>query len=85
MTDLEIINTISTIESQNDPATVDSVYNHCATVMAKYDSEVVAQEIHGWEWEAVLLLLTDTHPEYQILAEEAQHRVADDIRLFYDS
>jgi len=83
MTDSQLIASISTTESHNDPATVDSVYNHCATVMAKYDSEVVAQEIHGWEWEAVLLLLTDTHPEYQILAEEAQHRVAEDIRGFY--
>ncbi len=83
MTDSQLIASISTTESLNDPATVDSVYNHCATVMAKYDSEAVAQEIHGWEWEAVLLLLTDTHPEYQILAEEAQHRVAEDIRGFY--
>jgi hypothetical protein len=83
MTDAQIIASISGTEAYNDSATIDAVYNHCAALMAKYDSDKIAQEIYSWEWADVLLLLNDSHPEYEILAIEAQRRVAEDIRGFY--
>ena len=83
MNDAQIIASISATEAHNDNATIDSVYNHCAAVMAKYDSDKIAREIYNWEWVEVLLLLNDSHPEYEILTAEAQRRVAADIRGFY--
>ena len=83
MNNTQIIASISATEAHNDNATIDAVYNHCAAVMAKYDSDKIAQEIYNWEWVDVLLLLNDSHPEYEILTAEAQRRVAADIRGFY--
>ena len=66
MTDLELINTISTNEDLNDNETIDIIYEVVCGNMAKYDSEKVANEIYGWEWADVLKLLKGTHPEYEV-------------------
>ena len=68
MTDLELINTISTNEDLNDNETIDIVYEVVCGNMRKYDSEPVANEIYiDWKWEDVLKLLKGTHPEYEII------------------
>ena len=68
MTDLELINTISTNEDLNDNETIDIIYEVVCGNMAKYDSEKVANEIYGWEWADVLKLLKGTHPEYEVIS-----------------
>ena len=68
MTDLDLINTISTNEDLNDNETIDIIYEVVCGNMAKYDSEKVANEIYGWEWADVLKLLKGTHPEYEVIS-----------------
>ena len=68
MTDLELINTISTNEDLNDNETIDIIYEVVCGNMAKYDSEKVANEIYGWEWADVLKLLKGPHPEYEVIS-----------------
>jgi len=68
MTDIELINTLSTNEDLNDSEVIDIVYEVVCGNMAKYDSEKVANEIYGWEWADVLKLLKGTHPEYEVIS-----------------
>ena len=68
MTDIELINSISSDERVEQSEIIDIVYEVVVGNMAKYDSEKVANEIYGWEWADVLKLLKGTHPEYEVIS-----------------
>ena len=68
MTDIEIIDSISSNELVEQSEIIDIVYEVVVGNMAKYDSEAVANQISTeWEWADVLLLLKGAHPEYEII------------------
>jgi hypothetical protein len=69
MTDIELINSISSDERVEQSEIIDIVYEVVVGNMAKYDSDAVANEISTeWKWADVLLLLKGTHPEYEIIS-----------------
>ena len=68
MTDIELINSISSNERIEQSEIIDIIYEVVVGNMAKYDSEAVANEISTeWEWANIHLLLKGTHPESEII------------------
>ena len=83
MTDLELINSISSTETLVDSETIDIVYEVVVGNMAKYDSEAVANEIYTeWAWEDVLKLLKGEHPGYEIITTSLAE-AADELRAMW--
>jgi hypothetical protein len=84
MTDIELINSISSNERIEQSEIIDIIYEVVVGNMAKYDSEAVANEISTeWEWANILLLLKGTHPEYEIIPTSL-NEAAQSIREYWE-